>query len=272
MKISDVKILTATLPPRTLIHGREGTGKTTVAAKFPDPVFLQTEDGCPSGLELASFGPLETLPAVQAALGALAEQTHNFRTVVLDSLDAAEPMLWAAVCREKNWASLEAPGYGRGYVEADRYWLDLLAGFDWLRRTRGMNIVLLAHSAVETVNDPRAPSYTSYQLRLHKRARALVQDWCDAIGFLSTDVITHTEDSGFGKKRVRADAGSQRYLHFEGRPAFIAKNRYGLPARMPVPIDLNFNKLSPFFPPSAWETAATQNRANAATAATEKGA
>ena len=55
----------------------------------------------------------------------------------------------------------------------------LLAGLDWLRRKRGMMVVLLGHSAIETVNDPRAPSYTSYQLRLHKRARALIQDWAD---------------------------------------------------------------------------------------------
>lgn len=56
--IDNIRTVTATLPPRILIHGQEGVGKTTLAAKFPVPVFLQLEDGTPAGLELASFGLL----------------------------------------------------------------------------------------------------------------------------------------------------------------------------------------------------------------------
>jgi hypothetical protein len=238
----------ATHAPRILVHGKEGTGKTTLAARFPAPIFLQTEDGCPGGLELTSFGPLENVAGVREAIIALGNGEHPYRTIVVDSVDAVEPMIWSSTCAVHGWNSIESPGYGRGYVEADKLWHDLLAGLDWARRKRGMAIVLIAHSAVETVNDPRAPSYTSYQLRLHKRARALVQDWCDAIGFLSTDVVIQSEDAGFGKKRVRADGGSQRYLHFEGKPAFTAKNRYGLPAKVQVPLEFDFAKIASFFP------------------------
>ena len=60
--------------------------------------------------------------------------------------------------------------------------------------------------------------------------------------------MIQSEEAGFGKKRVRADGGSQRYLHFEGRPAFTAKSRYGLPAKVPVPLDFNFAKIGQFFP------------------------
>ena len=118
-----------------------------------------------------------------------------------------------------------------------------------MRRQLGMSVVLLAHSAIETINDPRAASYTSYQLRLHKRARGLVQDWCDAIGFLAPDLHVQSEEVGFGKKRNRADGGSQRWLHFEARPSFVAKNRYGLPAKMPVPKDFSYGALAPYLPP-----------------------
>src|SRR5262245_46348610 len=194
--ITDVHRVTATLPPRLVIHGLEGVGKTTLAARFPSPVFLQTEDGA-GNLELATFGVLEQLGAVRDAIAVLGNESHDFRTLVLDSADALEPLIWAAVCRERGWASIESPGYGKGYVEADGVWRDLLTGFDWLRRTRGMLIVLIAHSSIETVNDPRVAGYTSYQLRLHKRARGLVQDWADIIGFLGTDVVVKTEDTGF---------------------------------------------------------------------------
>ena len=118
-----------------------------------------------------------------------------------------------------------------------------------MRRARGMIIVLIAHSAIETINDPRAASYTSYQIRLHKRARSLVQDWCDAIGFLAPDLNVIEQEAGFGKKRTRADGGIARWLHWESRPSFIAKNRYGLPAKMPVPQDFSYEALASYFPP-----------------------
>jgi hypothetical protein len=251
--LADVHPVTATLPPRLLIHGKEGTGKTSLAAQFPSVIFLQTEDGTPGGRELASFGPLEDLNSVRDAIAALGNEAHGFRTVALDSVSALEPLIWAAVCREQGWSSIEDGNYGRGYIAADGVWRDLLAGFDWLRR-RGMIILLIAHSAVETITDPRAQAYTSFQVRLHKRARALLQDWCDAVGFLSIDIVTKAEDAGFGRKRVRADGGSQRYLHFEPRPAYTAKSRYPLPAKMPVPLYFDFAaKLAPHLPPAAPE-------------------
>ena len=137
------------------------------------------------------------------------------------------------------------------------WWLDLLKGLEYLRQ-HGMTIVLLAHSAIETINDPRAASYTSYQLRLHKRARGLVQDWADAIGFLAPDLHIQTEEAGFGRKRNRADGGSTRWLHFEARPSFVAKNRYGMPAKMPVPLDFSYEAFASYFPqPPADVSAAT---------------
>ena len=249
MNLADIRKFTAQLAPRILIHGAEGVGKTTIASKFPAPIFLQTEDGCPSGLEINSFGLIDNFADLRSAIGALASEQHHYQTVVIDSLDATEELIWHDACRSQGWSSIESPGYGKGYVIVDSWWIDILKGLDFLRRRLGMSVVLLAHSAIETINDPRAASYTSYQLRLHKRARGLVQDWCDAIGFLAPDLHVQSEEVGFGKKRNRADGGSQRWLHFEARPSFVAKNRYGLPAKMPVPKDFSYGALAPYLPP-----------------------
>jgi hypothetical protein len=269
--IANVRTTTAVLPPRVIIHGREGSGKTTLAEKFPGLIFLQTEDGAPAGLQIATFGLLAKYDDIISAIAALGNEHHEYQTIVIDSLDVLESLIWDATCAIHNWRSIESPSFGKGYVECDKQWLDLLAGLDWLRRIRRMMVVLLAHSSVETVNDPRAQSYTSYQLRLHKRGRGLVQDWCDAIGFLSTELVIHTEDQGF-RKRTRADGGSARYLHWEGRPAFTAKNRYNLPAKMPVAKDFDFAKqLAPYFPPSASQHSANQ-QPNGGSAAAGDGA
>jgi hypothetical protein len=254
MNLSDIHTATATLPPRILIHGCEGVGKTTLAAKFPAPIFLQTEDGATGQIEIKTFGRLDTFKAARDALSALATETHEYRTIVIDSLDALEAIIWRDVCASQGWSSIETPGYGKGYVVVDSWWLDILNGLDFLRRERGMMALLLAHSAIERIDDPRTASYTSYQLRLHKRARGLVQDQMDAIGFLAPDLNIQSEDAGFGRKRNRADGGSARWLHWEARPSFVAKNRYGLPTKMIVPLNFDFGAtLAPHLPPAAAE-------------------
>jgi hypothetical protein len=249
ISLADIYEATPSLPPRMLIYGPEGVGKTTLAGKFPKAVFVQTEDGVPAGLRLPTFGLLSSYADVRDALAALGNEPHDYQTVVVDSLDKLEGLVWADACETNHWTSIEAPGYGKGYIVVDKWWRDFLAALDWLRRERGLTIVLLAHSAVETVNDPRAPAYTSYQLRLHKRARGLVQDEMDAILFLAPDVHVTSEEVGFNKKRNRADGGATRWLHCEGRPAFVAKSRFELPPKILCPRDFDVAKgLAPIFP------------------------
>ena len=84
MSLENIRTVTATLAPRFLLHGQEGAGKTTLASKFPSPIFLQTEDGCPGGLEFDSFGLIENFADLRSAISALASEPHRFRTVVLD--------------------------------------------------------------------------------------------------------------------------------------------------------------------------------------------
>jgi hypothetical protein len=105
---------------------------------------------------------------------------------------------------------------------------------------------LVAHATIERIDDPRAPSFTQFAPKLHKRARALICDAADVIGFLAEDLRIATDDSGF-RERVRATSSSQRFLFVEGSPAFVAKNRYAMPPKIPVGVDFNINELTKFW-------------------------
>src|SRR5262249_29766352 len=117
---------TAKLPPIIVLHGQPGIGKTTLAQNFPAPVFIQTEDGCPSGLEIDTFGLLDSYAGVINAIKYLGNELHEYKTVVLDSLDKFEPQVLAAVCADRGFTSIESPGFGKGWVMADQWWLDFL--------------------------------------------------------------------------------------------------------------------------------------------------
>jgi len=117
-------------PHRVLIYGPEGVGKTTFAASAPDPIIIGTEDGS-GALDVPRFPRPESWGDVLEAVDALTAKGHDYRTCVIDSLDWAEPMVWAHVCAASSKSSIEDFGFGKGYVEALNEARKLLAVREW---------------------------------------------------------------------------------------------------------------------------------------------
>lgn len=218
-------------PPRLLVYGTAGIGKTSLGTAAPSPVFIQTED---SEVDCPTFGLLRTYGEVMEALGALYGEAHNHKTLVLDSLDWLEPLVWAETCRLNNWPTIEAAGYGKGYLAALDQWRTLLDGMNALRDERGMTILLIAHCEIKRFDSPETEPYDRYQIKLHTRASALVQEHVDAVLFANYRVSTVKTDLGFNKKAVRGVGGGDRLLFTNERPAFLAKNRFGMPDSLPL--------------------------------------
>lgn len=224
-------------PVRGLIYGCHGCGKTTLACGAPNPVLIQTEDGR-GMLDVPSWGPLRSYAEIVEAIGALATEDHDFKTVILDSLDWTEPLVWQEVCRVNGWASIEEPGFGKGYVATADAWRYLFEGLDTLRNERGMSILLIAHCDVRPYKSPDTEPYDRYIVKLHQRASAIVQEHVDCVFFMNwrTSIV---KDKVPGNKdgRARGVGGGNRVLYTEERPAFLAKNRYAMPDSINIPDD-----------------------------------
>lgn len=224
-------------PPKIVIYGVPGIGKTKWASQAPNPIFICAEDGL-GQIDVPHFPRAKSYSDVLDAITALYSEQHEFGTVVLDTIDALEPLIWAhvvaTVAHEKGRpvANIEDYGFGKGYVHAQREWLTLLRGLDALRDERGMAVILCAHSKVTSVKSPDSDDYDKFTLKVNDKAEAVIRGWTDCLLFANYEqsIIAAGRDGD----RKRATGTGKRLLFTEERPAFAAKNRYSLPPVLPL--------------------------------------
>jgi hypothetical protein len=233
ISLASLRQSSALAPPRILIHGVAGVGKTTFAANADRAVIIATEDGLGT-LQVPQFPLAKSFDTVMEALAALYSEPHEFGTVVVDSVDWLEPLIWKRACDENRWGSIEEPGYGKGYVAALDLWRQYLDGLNALRDERGMTVVQIAHTDIKRFDSPEHEPYDRYVIKLHARAAALLQEHSDIVLFANYRISTVKADVGFNKKVTRALGSGERVLYTAERPAFLAKNRYGLPDVLPL--------------------------------------
>jgi len=223
--------------PRTVIYGESGLGKTTFAAGAPNPIFLLSEDGL-GRITVPHFPKVATFGDVMEAITTLYTEAHPYQTLVVDSIDWLEPLIWDQTCADGGKSSIEDFGFGRGHVEALRYWRQFFDGVTALRNDRDMLIILIGHSHVVRIEDPLTAAYDSHSLKLNKKAAALVEEFADVIGFAALKTLTVDEKkasfSDKDAKRTRAKTTGERQLHVQPSPAYTAKNRYDLPSPLPL--------------------------------------
>ncbi len=217
--------------PRILVYGTSGIGKTTLGMQAPSPVFLQTED---SEVNVPTFGLLKTYGEIMEAITSLYNEPHDYKSLILDSVDWCEPLVAAETCKINGWPNLEAPGYGKGPTAALDQWRVLLDGTNALRDDRGMAIIMIGHAEIRKFESPETEAYDRYQPKLQRSASALVQEHVDAVLFANYRVSTVKSDLGFNRKAVRGVGAGDRLLYTTERPAFLAKNRFSLADSIPL--------------------------------------
>jgi len=268
ISLSSLRKVRATLPPRLLIYGPEKIGKTTLASEFPNPVFIQTEDG-ETAEEITTFGKLTSFDDVYEAMGSLYSEPHDFATVVLDSLSALQPLIWQKVIQDrpttekgKPVKQIEDYGYGKGYAYALDYWKMLIEGVDALRRDRNMAIVLVGHSKVSKIEPPESDAFNRYQVDINDKASDLLAREMDGILFLKCPIQVKEEDAGFNATRKRGTGSSIVLIHTDkGNPAYSAGTRYNMPPSLRYDKGKGYEALAPYFPGNQADEAAEQKDA-----------
>lgn len=244
MAISLASLQTGTnaFPPRILLYAPGGIGKTQCAANAPNPVFIQTEDGL-GNIDVPHFPLAKTWQDVEDALVALYTEPHDYKTLVVDSLDWYEPLIWAQVIKEnpvtskgKAVTGIEDYGYGSGYKMATDKWIDFLDKCNKLRMDKNMTILFLAHDEVKKFDDPEKGTYNYYGPKLYKGAAEKVMEFVDAVFFGNYQLAIATDKGAFGgPDKVRVIGQGTRLILTQEKPSAMAKNRYNLPVEISIP-------------------------------------
>src|SRR6516162_6106456 len=207
-----------------LIYGTDGVGKTCFASHSPKPIFIGAEKGTEQ-LDVARFPQTDSIGELFSQVRALQTEKHDFDSVVLDSLDWVEPLIWKSVCDEAKVETIEQAfgGYGKGYVRALDLWRTLLKELSVLNER--MHVLLIGHAQIKSFQDPELPTaYDRYQLKINEKAAALVREAADAVLFarFETELV---KSNG----KTRAYGEGKRIMYTESRPGWDAKNRFNLP-------------------------------------------
>lgn len=215
-------------PILTIIYGPDGVGKSTFGANAPSPIFLGTEDGT-ANLDVSRFQKPADFDAVRANIRELITEEHEYKTLVIDSLDWLETMVHTSICARDGSKTINQAqgGYGNGVEVALGAWRSLQADLSELREAKGMNIIMIAHSQVKDFHDPtQNMAYSRFLLKLNDKAAALWREYVDTVLFANFEVVATKEKSD---KKAKSFGDGARKIYTERRPSFDAKNRLGLP-------------------------------------------
>ena len=212
------------------IYGTEGVGKTTFAAQFPGAVFIDTE-GSTKHMDVARFDPPETLQDVKDQISYVIDHPAEVGSLIIDTVDSLEKLLFKAVCEKNNIENMEGIPYGKAYTIAKKEMQDLLEMLDKVI-ARGVNVALICHSMIRKFELPdEMGSYDRYMLKLNEKNIApLIKEWVDMLLFVNyrTDIVTDEKT-----KTKKGKGGQKRIMYANHTACWDAKNRFGLPDEMP---------------------------------------
>jgi len=227
-----IKPTVAVLPPRIVLAGPEGIGKTTWAANAPNPLFICAENGL-TGLDGIPHLEPDTFRDVLALLEELiAEEKSIYDTLVIDTADWLERLIHDFVCARDGKTNIEEYGYGKGFQTIAPIELKtLLVQLDRLREKHSMGIIITSHVEIKPFNDPSGETWDRYQMKGQKHFTGMLREWPDACLFAVYDVLK-VKDKDSGKKKA-VDGG--RVIKTEWSPGWDAKNRLSLPPELEMP-------------------------------------
>lgn len=233
--------------PRIVLMGIQGVGKTWFSAQATKPIIICAENGlCGMKNEVETFTPdinagIPHWCQVLGFLEYLLTSNHDRQTICIDTLDWLEFLADEYICASNNKRNMPDFGYGKGEVLVMEEWLKFFRLLDNLNVMRKMTVIITAHTKVVTFANPIGENYDRYELKLsNKKLISATKEWCDALLFA---MVENSIVSDKDKKRGKSIGSGNRVIYTSPSGGYDAKNRYGLPAKMPLDVSVVLSEI-----------------------------
>jgi GTPase SAR1 family protein len=228
---------------KVVIYGPEGVGKSTLANKFPNPVYIDTEDSTVE-MDVARLPKPSSFTMILEEIKYI-KQNKPCSTLILDTADWAEQLAITELCSKRSVQGIEDLGYGKGYVYLAEDFGKLLNALQELVDI-GINVVVTAHAQMRKFEQPdEMGAYDRWELKLQKKTAPLLKEWADMVLFCNyKTIVINVDNQGATKGKNKAQGGVKRIMHTEHHACWDAKNRHGLPAEL----DMDYTKIAHCIP------------------------
>lgn len=229
IQITSGRIATAI---KVVVYGPEGIGKSTFAAQFPDPVFIDTE-GSTVHMDVKRLPRPDLWVELLNEVEYVRQNPGCCKTLVLDTADWAETLCSEYVCARDQKTGIEDYGYGKGYRFLFEEFGRLLNALEQVRE-KGVNIVICCHAAMRKFEQPdELGAYDRWSLKLTDTPKAsiagAVKEWADMVIFANYKTIVVNVDGKGAAKGKNKVQGGKRVMYTAHHSCWDAKNRFGLP-------------------------------------------
>lgn len=261
---------TAPTPPKKnlsdysiLLYGPSKAGKTTTASQAEGALFLATEPGLNA---LSAYQvPIIDWNDLKNACGEIAAGNHQFKTIVIDTVDLAYRLCSDHILKENSVKHESDLIYGKGFALVNNEFYRVLTKLAHLP----YGLILISH-AQEVEVESRTGNYMKTVPTLPEKARKIVLGLVDII--LYCDVEATREANG--------QTSFRRVIRTKPTQYYAAGDRTG---RLPDTLDMDYRAFVAAFnaatgttsptptakqsdPPPASATAPTSTAKNAGTA------
>ena len=209
------------------LYGVEGIGKSTFAAQFPNPIFIDIE-GSTNYMDVARLPKPSSWTMLLEHVRYIKAHPNECGTLIIDTADWAEQLCITELCAKSKKSGIEDFGYGKGYTYLAEEFGRLLNLLEELIET-GINVVFTAHAQMRKFEQPdEMGAYDRWELKLQKKTAPLVKEWADMVLFANYKTyVVNVDNQGVEKGKNKAQGGS-RVMYTTHHPCWDAKNRHDL--------------------------------------------
>jgi len=231
-----------------LLYGSPKLGKSSFASKSPGSLFFECEPGL-NHLEVFKI-PTYKWEDFLEACKLVAKGDHNFKTIVIDTVDNAFKMCSDYVCAKHGIEYEGDMGHGKGWALVKNEWHRVLTRLASLP----YGLILISHAVDKTI-ETRTGEYTKTTPSLPDRARHVVLGLVDIILF----------GDSMAKKDAAGNITVERIVRTKPHPTYEAGDRTG---RLPELLPLDYEQfVKAFNSPARGSETGTSSAAKSSTPA-----